>query len=1155
MKALDDEKLKVIGIYGPGGVGKTTLLEEVNKKLRKEGRPFPIIVKAEVSQTPDLNNIRDQIADALSLNLKDKQSPQGRRDVLFQRLNRDPDEKVLIILDNLWTELDLKAVGIPSGDESSGCKLLLTSRFKDVLEKEMCADKTFRLEGLNNDEAFRLFEKTVGERLKDNEELKAMATQVVEMLAGLPLLIISVAKSLKNSNVFAWKNALKKIDKEKMETIVRLSYDHLQSDDTKSLFLLCGLIGGTIQVELLLGLGMGLGLFEGFNNMIENSRNILNDMLDSLRSVCLLLDSGDDKDNVTIHDLYREVVVSNAFCGQRSLMINNNYDPWPKEKLEKCWACLVNVGSDRLAELMLCRFPHVKILMLSKQYDMGDCNDMDFTYMKELRALYLCSMHIASLPSSMEILGNLRSLSINCYVEDVAILGKLKALQILSFAGSTISRLPKEIGELTNLRSLNLSHCYSLEIIEPGALKGLINLEELHMKGSFDQWMGKHEIPSESCGARLAELKSLTKLASLEISIRHPIILLEDGDLPFGNLVRFWINIGNAKVRKFKGLKTMGLNLEGCDNILSIEWVQKALQKTQYLYLCKLSEFKKSDHELCTQGFRELKYLDIDDSPSIKYIANSSDDLPLVAFTKLESLCLENLINLEKIYHGPIAPECFSKLKELVVIEMGLAFLFPVSVAKCLREIRDIRVMRCPNMKAVIVDEEGRDEGTDDIIEFPLLKGLHIYDCPTEKFFSNLHGKKESGTTNSDSQDAYSDCFFDQKVSLPSLEKLELESVGSFKRMWHGELPKSSFDKLADLSLRGCSDLLDVFPSTIIGRLHILERVWIGKCPSLESLFDCGSLDSKTVSGARSLRHVVKSDSQTVLGFPSLTLVDVGNCSKLRYLFPNLTATTLEKLDDLRILECGQMKEVVPKKEGEKAEEDDESPQPFFNEMVTFPNLRGLVIKDVQWKELWNNQIPTDSFCKLERLYLGNCDNLRCIAPNYMWKRLKCCLGSLIVTSCRSIEIIYESDGTVTKSDKLRCLNLSSLENLRHIWQYEGLPNIPFPNLRFIRASHCPRLEILFPTLTAEFLGQIEMLQVEDCQNMELIAGHGECGEATGMTITFSKLTNLGLKNLQKFRSYLPEEYSAEFPLVKDVYVHSCGTEPNQGKAWGWVHW
>ncbi|KAL3729553.1 hypothetical protein ACJRO7_026648 [Eucalyptus globulus] len=741
MNALDDEKLKVIGIYGPGGVGKTTLLEEVQKKLRNEKRLFHLIATTTVSQTQDLKKIQDDIAYALSLDLKNTPSEVGRRDLLFRKLQSDPTKKVLIILDDLWGPLDLKAVGIPAGDESRGCKLLLASRFKDVLEQKMHADKTFRLEGLNNDEAFRLFEKIVGDKLKD-EELKAIAAQVVEKLLGLPLLIISVASTLKYSRVSAWKNALIKIDEPKIETIVKLSYDHLESEEARSLFLLCGLIGGTIKVELLLGLGMGLGLFERFNDTIEDSRDRLNTMLDSLCSVCLLQDDGDEMEYVTIHDLYSEVVVSTPFRSQNSLMMNNYYVSWPKEKLEKCWAiCLDNDYGESLAEKMRCVFPNLKIFMLSQlglleepihRHDVRDCCGLDFTSMEQLQVLYLRFIHITNLRSSIGILGNLHSLYLDyCIVDDVAILGELKALQILSLAGSQISKLPKEIGELKNLRSLNLDDCDLLMIIEPGSLKGLVNLEELYMRGSFCQWIVNDEIPAGSCNARLAELKSLRKLASLEISIHDPTVLLKEDDLPFGTLIRFWINIGNAYGRGFRGLRTMKLQLEGCDGILSKKWVQKTLQKTQHLYLDGLGEFKENAHELCIRGFTQLKHLDIQNSPSIKYIVNSLNDL-LTAFKDLESLFLENLINLEKICNGPITPDCFSKLKVVCIKKChqlkNLRFLSGMQRRVHLEEIE---ICECDSLQAIIIGDAGKVEvAVDDMIELPNVRRLDLRKLP-----------------------------------------------------------------------------------------------------------------------------------------------------------------------------------------------------------------------------------------------------------------------------------------------------------------------------------------------------------------------------------------------------------------------------------------
>ncbi|KAF7847840.1 hypothetical protein BT93_L2524 [Corymbia citriodora subsp. variegata] len=747
MEALDDEKLKVIGVYGLGGVGKTTLLKEVEKKLRKEGRPFHTIVKARVSHPPDLKEIQDHIAYAFNLNLEDKPSLEGRGDCLFQKIQSDPTKKVLIILDDLWEKLDLRAVGIPLGDESRGCKFLLASRISDVLE-QMHADRTFLLNGLTNDEAFRLFEKTVGYRLKD-KELKQIASIIVKKLAGLPLLINSVASTLKYSSMTEWRNASIKIDHFSIDTIVKLSYDHLKSEDAKSLLLLCGLINGTIQVETLLVLGISLGLFEEFNNMMEHSRDRLNVALNELCSANLLLDGGDDKDYVTIHDLYKAVVVVTPFGGQNSLMMNGNCGRWSKEMHEKCWAiCLDNVDSDRLVELMHCGFPKLKILMLSQskewygrpthRHEEGDCCRLDLTLMKELRVLCLRSMHITSLPSSMGILENLRmSYLDNCHVEDVAILGKLKALLILSFAGSTISRLPKEIGELTNLRLLNLSNCKELQIIEPGVLERLINLEELHMKGSFDQWMGNDETSSKSYNASLAELKSLTKLTTLEISIPDPAIFFEDGDLPFGNLIRFWINIGNVGGREYEGLRNMKLKLGGCDSILSKEWVQTTLQKTQYLHLDGLRELEKNAHELCSQGFPQLKHLDIQNSPSIKYIASSSTDLLLTAFTILESLFLDNLINLEKICNGLIAQKCFSQLKVMCIKKCHiLKNMWFLSEMQRLVHLEEIQVHECDSMQAIIADDVGKVEiVADDMVELPNVCCLDLRELPNMTSF------------------------------------------------------------------------------------------------------------------------------------------------------------------------------------------------------------------------------------------------------------------------------------------------------------------------------------------------------------------------------------------------------------------------------------
>ncbi|RVW88156.1 Disease resistance protein [Vitis vinifera] len=94
------------------------------------------------------------------------------------------DEKtILIILDDLWAELELEKVGIPSPDDHKGCKLVLTSRNK---------------------------QNTTGDSI-ENPELQPIAVDVAKECAGLPIAIVTVAKALKNKNVSIWKDALQQL--------------------------------------------------------------------------------------------------------------------------------------------------------------------------------------------------------------------------------------------------------------------------------------------------------------------------------------------------------------------------------------------------------------------------------------------------------------------------------------------------------------------------------------------------------------------------------------------------------------------------------------------------------------------------------------------------------------------------------------------------------------------------------------------------------------------------------------------------------------------------------------------------------------------------------------------------------------------------------
>eukprot|EP00258_Populus_trichocarpa_P023091 XP_024439110.1 probable disease resistance protein At1g61190 isoform X1 [Populus trichocarpa] len=237
LEALKDDDVDLVGVYGMAGVGKTTLVKKVAEQV-KAGRIFDVVVLAVVSQTPDLRKIQGEIADGLGLKL-DAETDSGRADFLYERLKRET--KVLVILDDIWERLELDDVGIPSGSDHRGCKILMTSRDRNVLSRGMVTEKVFWLQVLPENEAWNLFKKTAGDVVK-YPDLQLVAVEVAKRCAGLPILIVTVARALKDGKLSEWKDALerlKRFDKDEMDSQVysdlalELSYDSLKGEEIR----------------------------------------------------------------------------------------------------------------------------------------------------------------------------------------------------------------------------------------------------------------------------------------------------------------------------------------------------------------------------------------------------------------------------------------------------------------------------------------------------------------------------------------------------------------------------------------------------------------------------------------------------------------------------------------------------------------------------------------------------------------------------------------------------------------------------------------------------------------------------------------------------------------------------------------------------------
>ncbi|XP_058074900.1 disease resistance protein At4g27190-like [Magnolia sinica] len=295
MSALSDENTKIIGVWGMGGVGKTTLVKNVNNELQGT-QQFNKVIMVIVSENVDIKRIQGDIAKRLGFTLLDGTSESSRASDLRTRLMQE--EKFLIILDDLWERLDLADVGIPSTNSLEGCKIIFTTRNEDVCQG-MESQVDIQVKVLSEEESWKLFKEKAG-AVVDNSSLQSKAKEVLKECGGLPLAIITLGRALRGRrNPKEWDNALSQLKKSVPSDIkgmengvyhsIKISYDHLRPQ-LKPAFLFCCLFPEDydIHVDWMIRLWKG----EGFLEDVESWEEALNKghaLVEGLKSSCLLL--------------------------------------------------------------------------------------------------------------------------------------------------------------------------------------------------------------------------------------------------------------------------------------------------------------------------------------------------------------------------------------------------------------------------------------------------------------------------------------------------------------------------------------------------------------------------------------------------------------------------------------------------------------------------------------------------------------------------------------------------------------------------------------------------------------------------------------------------------------------------------------------------
>ncbi|KAL2337476.1 hypothetical protein Fmac_011922 [Flemingia macrophylla] len=497
LEKIKDENVSMIGLYGIGGSGKTTLAKEVGKKV-EELKLFEKVVMTTISQTLNIRSIQENMADMLGVHFQEK-SDEGIAQRLSQRLKID---KTLLILDDVWEKLNFKAIGIPI-HENKGCKVLLTTRKREVCTSMQC-QSIIMLDFLTSMEAWSLFKMHAYITDDSPYALKGVARKVVDECKGLPIAIVTVGNTLKDKDYDEWELALSKIQESKLLDIpdgftspyscLKLSIDNLRNDLPKSLLFLCSIFLEDYEIHLedLFQFGKGLGLIGTFGTM-KIARKEMHAVVNILKDSCLLM-HGREQERVKMHDMVRDVALWIASLRGQAILVRTKMDVRmlvEEENIkDKKVISLWDVNKGQLPDNQL-NCPQLENLLLHSAMVNFELPNTCLERFEMLKILLFLTVDYTwewysmrpsfSLPQSIDSLQNIRTLCLRGYeLGDISILESLQALEILNLRGSSFKELPSAIIKLKKLKLLDLYGC-SIEKNNAYKVIGCLQLEELYL--------------------------------------------------------------------------------------------------------------------------------------------------------------------------------------------------------------------------------------------------------------------------------------------------------------------------------------------------------------------------------------------------------------------------------------------------------------------------------------------------------------------------------------------------------------------------------------------------------------------------------------------------------------------------------------------------
>ncbi|EEC77639.1 hypothetical protein OsI_16631 [Oryza sativa Indica Group] len=570
---LEKADSNIIGIWGQGGIGKTTLLHAFNNDLEKKVHNYQVVIFIEVSNSETLDTLEMQktISERLNLPWNEAEITVKRARFLVKALSR---KRFVLLLDDVRKKFRLEDVGIPTPDTNSQSKLILTSRFQE-LSTEACA---------------------AVESPSPSNVVRDHAIAIAQSCGGLPLALNVIGTAVAgyeeprdwNSAADAIKENMKFEGVDEMFATLKYSFDRL-TPTQQQCFLYCTLFPeyGSISKEHLVDYWLAEGL-------LLDDREKGNQIIRSLISACLLQTTSSMSSKVKMHHIIRHLGLWLVNREDRSFVVKagmalDNAPP----AIEWKEATRISIMSNNITELSFSpKCENLTTLLIQNNPKLNKLGWGFFKYMRSLKVLDLSHTAITSIPEC----------------------DKLVALQHLDLSYTHIMRLPERLWLLKELRHLDLSVTVALE----DTLNNCSKLHKLRVLNLFRSHYGIRDVDD-------LNLDSLRDLLFLGITIYSQDVLKKLNEThPLAKSthrlnLKYCGDMQSIKISDFNHMKHLEeLHVESCYDLNTL--VADTELTTSCLQALTLSVLPSLENVLVApmpHNFRYVRKLSISQCPKL----------------------------------------------------------------------------------------------------------------------------------------------------------------------------------------------------------------------------------------------------------------------------------------------------------------------------------------------------------------------------------------------------------------------------------------------------------------------------------------------------------------------------------------------------------